>query len=854
MKNIRWNLILIGLLVFLSVIYVNAYEFGAPVITSPGDQTNNEGETVSLQITAYDIPAGDLNYSASGMLPGLDINITTGFISGDLDFNSAGIYSTTVTVTNATGSVNSTTFSWTVNNVNQAPVLTTIGSKSVNELTLLEFTISATDIDPDTLIYSATGLPTGASFDPGNMTFSWTPDVSQQGDHIVTFYANDSILSDNESVTITVNNVNQAPVLTTIGSKSVNELSLLEFTISATDIDPDTLIYSATGLPTGASFYPGNMTFSWTPDVSQQGDHIVTFYANDSILSDNESVTITVNNVNQAPVLTTIGSKSVNELSLLEFTISATDIDPDTLIYSATGLPTGASFYPGNMTFSWTPDVSQQGDHIVTFSVNDSILNDSESVTITVGNVNQAPVLDPIGSKSVNELSLLELTISASDADSDPVTYSATGLPTGAAFDPATGNFSWTPDVSQQGNHIVTFYANDSILNDSESVTITVGNVNQAPVLDPIGSKSINELSLLELTISASDADSDPVTYSATGLPTGAAFDPATGNFSWTPDVSQQGNHIVTFYANDSILNDSESVTITVGNVNQAPVLDPIGSKSVNELSLLEFTISASDADSDPVTYSATGLPTGAAFDPATGNFSWTPDVSQQGNHIVTFYANDSILNDSEAVTITVNNVNQAPQVTNPGTQTNSEGTSVSLQIIASDPDNDALTYTASNLPPGLSINTTGFISGSLDYDSAGTYSDATVKVSDPSGLNNSATFTWTVNNSQVIVSDDFSAPSLNTSLWTTINPRNDATFSMAGTGTKNALLNISIPSGLDHDVWITNNAPRIMQNISDIDFEFEVKFQSQMNKMYQSQGVIIQENTNKFIRMDILQ
>ncbi|CAG0957191.1 Serine-aspartate repeat-containing protein D [Methanosarcinales archaeon] len=104
----------------------------------------------------------------------------------------------------------------------------------------------------------------------------------------------------------------------------------------------------------------------------------------------------------------------------------------------------------------------------------------------------------------------------------------------------------------------------------------------------------------------------------------------------------------------------------------------------------------------------------------------------------------------------------------------------------------------------------------------------------------------------QLIISDDFSAPSLNTSLWTFINPRYDANFTMVGTGTKNALLNISIPSGLEHDVWSTNNAPRIMQNVSNIDFEVEVKFQSQVNKMYQSQGVIIQENINKYIRLDI--
>ena len=343
MKNVRRNLVLIGLLVFLSVLYVNANEFGAPVIISPGDQTNNEGDTVSLQIIAYDLPEGELNYSNSSMPPNLTTN-TTGFISGTLDFNSAGIYSTTVTVTNATGSVNSTTFSWTVINVNRAPVLAFIGNKTGNELSLLEFTISATDADSDPLTYSATGLPAGATFTPSNKTFSWTPNSTQSGTYPVQFQVNDSNLTDSEDVTITVGNVNQAPVLDPIGSKTVNELSLLEFTISANDSDGDSLTYSATGLPAGATFDPANRTFSWTPGLNQQGDHIVTFQVNDSNLTDSEDVTITVGNVNQAPVLDPIGSKTVNELSLLEFTISANDSDGDSLTYSATGLPAGAIF------------------------------------------------------------------------------------------------------------------------------------------------------------------------------------------------------------------------------------------------------------------------------------------------------------------------------------------------------------------------------------------------------------------------------------------------------------------------------------------------------------------------------
>src|SRR5207244_13415554 len=97
---------------------------------------------------------------------------------------------------------------------------------------------------------------------------------------------------------------------------------------------------------------------------------------------------------------------------------------------------------------------------------------------------------------------------------------------------------------------------------------------------------------------------------------------------------------------------------------------------------------------------------------------------------------------------VTVTNApapNRPPTLTQPANQTSAENATVSLQLTASDPDGDALAYSATGLPPSLSINpTTGLISGALSSTSAGTYT-VTATASD-SSLSNSKTFTWTVN------------------------------------------------------------------------------------------------------------
>jgi alpha-tubulin suppressor-like RCC1 family protein len=103
---------------------------------------------------------------------------------------------------------------------------------------------------------------------------------------------------------------------------------------------------------------------------------------------------------------------------------------------------------------------------------------------------------------------------------------------------------------------------------------------------------------------------------------------------------------------------------------NRAPVFDYVGNQAVNEGELLQFTVHATDPDGDPPTYSAMGLPRGAVFDPASGVFSWTPDYTQSGkaSPLVTFSVTDGKGGEgAQAVSITINNVEPAELIQNPG-------------------------------------------------------------------------------------------------------------------------------------------------------------------------------------------
>jgi hypothetical protein len=121
----------------------------------------------------------------------------------------------------------------------------------------------------------------------------------------------------------------------------------------------------------------------------------------DGSLTDYEDVTITVNEVNLPPVLNLIGSKTVTEGTLLQFTITASDPDlpAQTLAYLASNLPSGATFNPTTRVFSWQPTIGQAGVYSgIHFEVSDGLLTDSEDITITV----KASSTSPVGGYSIS--------------------------------------------------------------------------------------------------------------------------------------------------------------------------------------------------------------------------------------------------------------------------------------------------------------------------------------------------------------------------------------------------------------------------------------------------------------------
>ncbi|MFA4981677.1 MAG: putative Ig domain-containing protein, partial [Candidatus Omnitrophota bacterium] len=577
-----------------------AFRINTPPVLDPiGDQSTDENLLLEIGPTGTDADNDVLTYSADNLPSGA--TFTNGVFSWLPTYQQAGNYYNVHFEVTDGFDVYAEDITITVNNVNTVPVLERIGDMVVNEPNTLSFDISATDEDGDVLTYSASNLP-GGNFFPADRAFTWDTDYQSAGVYPnVHFEVTDGVNVVSEDITITVDNVNTLPFLNIEGANSINEDDTLAVDLAASDEDGDPLTLSAVNVPDHANFTSvGNSgTFIWTPDYDQAGDYSIRFEVTDGVNIVAQDFPITVNNVNRPPVLNSIGNKTVDEVQALAFTVSATDPDGQTITYYVENLPDGAAFDSETGAFNWTPTYEQAALYEnITFTASDGDLSDPETISIIVNNVNRSPVLSPIGNKLIDETMPLTFTLSSTDPDADDVTYTCTNLPVGAALDPNTGVFTWTPafpGTYENVHFVVTDDSPDGVLTDTEDIAIYVGYL---PVIDPIGAQSIDEGQALSFTISGSDADNDPIAYSAANLPGGATFDAGTMTFSWIPGydaagTSQTKDYTLTFTISDGTGTDTENVTITVNNVNRAPVLGDIGAKTVAEDVELSFPVLA---------------------------------------------------------------------------------------------------------------------------------------------------------------------------------------------------------------------------------------------------------------------
>ncbi|MGV8049612.1 MAG: Ig-like domain-containing protein [Anaerolineaceae bacterium] len=616
-------------------------------------------------------------------------------------------YSVRVRTTDPWGESYDQVFPITVTDVNEAPVLGEIGNKSINEGMELSFTAAATDEDEDALTFSLVGKPEGAEINvdetPGK--FSWTPTEAQgPGEYTFDVCVSDEDLSDCETIVVTVDEVNVAPeaVADNYGVvKNIQRIVAAPGVLSNdvdTDLPANTLTaVLVTNIPagTGTLVLASDGSFTYTPSTGQTAEVTFSYRVYDGKLySEPVNVTLTIRETNADPTDITLSSNTIAENLPMDTeigTLTTTDEDDNTSTYT---LVSGEGD-TDNAMFNIVGDklrTSAIFNYEVKSSYNIRVRTTDqfgalyeEPLTITVTDVNDAPVLNPIGDKSVNEKTLLTFTATAADEDlpAQALTFSLVGegVPEAATINiPTSGVFRWTP-TEKDGPGTYTFSVKvcevveeGEAACDEEEITVTVNEVNDAPVAVDDVYETPEDTELVVdaengVLVNDTDADKDELTVILVeNVTEGTLALAEDGSFVYTPAVDFSGTDDFTYQAFDgSAYSEPATVTITVTSVNDVPVATADDYSMLKnqtlEIAAPGVLVNDTDADKDELTVILVeNVTEGTLALAEDGSFVYTPAVDFSGTDDFTYQAFDgSAYSGPATVTIKIKEKNDEP-------------------------------------------------------------------------------------------------------------------------------------------------------------------------------------------------
>jgi len=569
-----------------------------------------------------------------------------------------------------------------------------------------------TDIDGGTLVRYTMTFPSHgtlqAFYTDGG--FIYKPDAGWSGIDTFTYTCHDSGpngASAPATVTITVNYVNDPPVAKP-AILTVQEDQVFTGSLVASDEEGEPLTYILVTPPiTGTVVLdPATGNFTYTPKPNfNDGDTFVYKVTTGTVDSNLARIDINITPVPDAPIAQD-DALTLDEDATVEINVLANDSDPDgdalTIVdYTQPAHCSSGFYHMGNGVFQYMPEFNYVGTDSFTYTVSDGNGGTATATaTITFRPVNDPPTLNYCEVNTVEDTPVTGA-LEAWDPDGDALTYRIVIAPGKGTMDldAATGGFTYTPSVNATGSDSFQAVANDGQLDSNTLfVNVFISRVNDAPVAID-GALTVYEDTATAGQLTASDVDGDGLTYSIVtqGQLGTVEVDPATGSYTYTPNLNVYGDDSFTFKVNDGTVDsNTATVTVTITPVSgDAPVASD-GVLTVTEDQPAAGTLIGYDPDGDALTYYLVGqgrLGT-VEVDPATGDFTYMPNANANGTDTFTFKVSDGGLDSNTAtVTVTINPVNDVPTARNDALTLDEDAT-VEINVLAndSDIDGDALT------------------------------------------------------------------------------------------------------------------------------------------------------------------
>ncbi|WP_447400047.1 Ig-like domain-containing protein [Vibrio harveyi] len=458
------------------------------------------------------------------------------------------------------------------------------------------------DADSDSLSIESATVPAEqgtVEIIDGKLIF--TPAEDFNGEATVTYVVTDGALTDEATVTVTVNPINDAPVAVN-DAVSTDEDTAVTIDVLANDSDPenDQLTITNASVPAEqgtVAIVDGKLVF--TPAENFNGDATISYTISDGQLTDDATVAVTVNPVNDAPVAVN-DTVSTDEDTAVTIDVLANDSDPenDQLTITNASVPAEqgtVTIVDGKLVF--TPAENFNGDATISYTISDGQLSDDATVAVTVNPVNDAPVaVNDTVSTDEDTAVTIDVLANDSDPENDTLTITAASVPaeqgTVAIVD---GKLVFTPAENFNGDATISYTISDGQLSDDATVAVTVNPVNDAPVaVNDTVSTDEDTAVTIDVLANDSDPENDTLTITAASVPTEqGTVAIVDGKLVFTPAENFNGDATISYTISDGELSDDATVAVTVNPVNDAPTIDVTAVDSVTEDAVSTDTVVA---------------------------------------------------------------------------------------------------------------------------------------------------------------------------------------------------------------------------------------------------------------------
>ena len=603
--------------------------------------------------------------------------------------NHYGITALEFELKNLDGSSTQYNFTIAINPVNDAPIANIVAAELDEDSNItIDVIANSFDIEDGTnLSLIATDAKHGTVEITEDNKLLYTPNANYYGNDSFEYIITDQDgLSTSKTINIVVNNIDDVPIVVdelnvqTSEDKTIS-IDILanvfdadhqengQYNMGVEDINGNTLnITEITGAPLNGVAEISDNKITYTPNPNFNGTDVITYKISDGVHELTKVINLEITPENDVPIIinseTTTNEDGTIIIDILRDVI---DADGDNLTITSISQPDNGAAEIINNKIVYVPKANYHGTDALLYTIADGNGGFvTKKLDINVTSINDAPIIESFASE-INEDGVLTIDVlkGAFDIEDDDLTISQVSSGSHGIATIINNKIIYVPNANYHGADTIEYIISDGTNEVSKILNINIDSINDAPVAI-LSEATLEEDNSITLDILSFASDLDGDTLSLTGItsPNYGSAEIINGKVKYTPNIDYFGNDSFEYFITDNngaLI--SKTLTLTINNVNDIPLLNTDDHHVTYEDSKLEIDVllQTIDLDGDTLTIESVTDPLNGLAEIIDGKIIYTPNGNYNGSDNFSYTISDGSSSITKDLTVYVNAMNDSP-------------------------------------------------------------------------------------------------------------------------------------------------------------------------------------------------